>query len=196
VLGTEARQVAYRPLRAFQGMALIARARGSTAGLQNALTQQLHSIDKDLPLHDVHPLTDVVRDNVAQQRFTMVLLIAFAGLALALSAIGLYGVLAFTVAQRTQEIGIRMALGAQAGDVLRMILGQGVLAIAIGIAIGTAGSLLLMRAMASLLFGVHASDPQTFVLVAAALAGVALLASYIPARRAAKVDPMVALRYE
>ena len=196
VLGTEGRQVMFRPVRGMGGMALIVRARNSTAGLGPLLEQTLHSIDKDLPLHDVHPLTDVARDNIAQQRFTMVLLIAFASLALALAAIGLYGVLAYNVAQRTREIGIRMALGARAADVLQMVLRQGAVAIVAGLCIGVAGALLLVRAMASLLFGVRPYDPLTFAAVAIALGGIALLASYIPARRAAKVDPLVALRYE
>jgi putative ABC transport system permease protein len=117
-------------------------------------------------------------------------------LALGLTAVGLYGITAYTVAQRTQEIGIRMALGAKHGDVLRMILGQGTRLVLMGEAIGVVGALALARSIASLLYGVSATDPLTFVFVATALAMVALTACYIPARRAAKIEPMVALRYE
>jgi putative ABC transport system permease protein len=164
--------------------------------IQASIGEQLHAINSNLPFYDVHPLTEIVHQSLGEQRFTMSLLIAFAALALVLAAVGLYGVLSYSVAQRTQEIGIRMALGARAGDVLTMVLRQGFVAVVMGVAIGVAGTLALTRAMASLLFGVGAHDPLTFTAVTVALCVVALLASYIPARRAAKVDPMVALRHE
>jgi putative ABC transport system permease protein len=195
-LGTDARQTAYRPSRTLGGLTLVVRSRTSIASLGPALEQQLHSLDPDLPIYRLQPLTDVARGNVAQQRFTMVLLIAFAALALVLAAIGLYGVLAYAVAQRTHEIGIRMAMGARAADVIGMVLRQGLLSVMVGVLIGIAGSLALLRAMKSLLFGVKAHDPLTFAAVTALLIAVTLMASYLPARRAAKVDPTVALRDE
>jgi putative ABC transport system permease protein len=120
----------------------------------------------------------------------------FAVLALALAVVGLYGVMSYAVAQRTHEIGLRMALGAQTRDVLRMVVGQGMVLVAIGLGLGLGGALLLTRLMKSLLFGVSAADPLTYAGIALLLAAVAFLASYLPARRATKVDPMVALRYE
>jgi putative ABC transport system permease protein len=136
------------------------------------------------------------RSAVARQRFSTMLLGIFATLALVLAAVGIYGVMSYSVAQRTREIGIRLALGAQRNDVLRMTMGQGLKLVAIGVAIGLASAFVLTRVMASLLFGVSATDPITFVTISLVLMTVAMLASYIPALRATKVDPMVALHYQ
>ncbi len=196
IVGTDVHDAVYFPTRNLRYLTLIVRAEGKVEQVESALSTTVREMDPTLPLYDVHPLTQVVREGVMGQRFTMTLLIVFAGLALALAAVGLYGVLAYSVAQRTQEIGVRMALGARSADVLRMIVKQALAPVMIGMAIGIGGSLLLTRAMASLLFGIREYDPRTFVSMAAVLFVTALAASYVPARRAAKVDPMVALRWE
>jgi putative ABC transport system permease protein len=141
-------------------------------------------------------MADFINANTAEPRFQARLLGAFSLLALILSAVGIYGVLAYAVTQRTHEIGVRMALGAESADVLSMVLGRTLILAGAGIAIGAAGALAVTRALATFLFEVKPTDPATFMAVAALLAGVALLAGLIPARRAANVDPMVALRYE
>jgi putative ABC transport system permease protein len=138
----------------------------------------------------------LMQTSVAQRRFIMLLLGSLSAIALALAVVGIYGVISFSVGERTQEIGIRMALGARATDVLRMVLGQGMRVAAIGIVIGLGAAFGLTRLLSSLLFEVSPTDLRTFAVVAALLGAVALLACYIPARRATKVDPMVALRYE
>ncbi|HEV8525027.1 MAG TPA: FtsX-like permease family protein [Terriglobales bacterium] len=138
----------------------------------------------------------VVSNSIAQPRFRTFLLTLFGALAVALAAIGLYGVLAYTVAQRREEIGIRMALGAQMGDVVTMVLRRGMALALVGVVIGLAGSLTLTRVISGLLFEVKATDPVTFVIIMLLLTVVAFFACLVPARRAAKVDPMVALRYE
>jgi putative ABC transport system permease protein len=144
----------------------------------------------------VRTLDEVVSGALAERRFTMLLLALFAATALALSAIGIYGVMAYFVTQRTHEIGIRMALGASRRDVLSMVLGQGVRLAAAGVAAGVIGALLVTRAIAALLFMVGPRDPWTIASLSATLSAVALLACYIPARRATRVDPIRALRYE
>ncbi|MGA8151829.1 MAG: ABC transporter permease [Terriglobales bacterium] len=154
------------------------------------------SVNKDIPLANLRTMQDVIAQSVLRRRFAMLLLSIFSGLAMLLAGIGLYGVMSYTVSQRTHEIGIRMALGAQKRDVLKLVVGQGMKLAALGVAAGVVASMLLTRLMASLLFGVSARDPFTFGALAVLLAVVALIANYVPARRAAKVDPMVALRYE
>jgi putative ABC transport system permease protein len=144
----------------------------------------------------VQTLERIKADSVAPNRLRTTLLGVFAGIALLLAAIGIYGVISYSVAQRTHEMGVRLALGARRRDIFGLVIGSGMLLAGIGLAIGLAGSIALTRLLKSLLFGVDATDPATMVTVAALLAGVASLACYVPARRATKVDPMVALRWE
>jgi putative ABC transport system permease protein len=159
---------------------------------QNAVA----SVNKGVPLANLRSMQDMLAGSVLRRKFAMLLLSIFAGLAMLLAAIGLYGVMSYTVSQLTHEIGIRMALGAQKEDVLKLVVGQGMRLAGLGVILGLVVSMVLTRLMATMLFGVSARDPITFGIVATLLATVALLANYIPARRAARVDPMVALRYE
>ncbi|MCM3901011.1 MAG: ABC transporter permease [Pyrinomonadaceae bacterium] len=169
---------------------------GEPAAFVDLVRGQVQKLDPHLPLYDVKTLARQIDESLAQERLVAWLCTAFGLLATLLAALGLYGVLAFSVAQRTREIGIRLALGAQARDVFKLIIGQGMILIGIGVAIGVAASLALTRFIASLLFGVTPTHATTFVAVSAGLTLVALLACYLPARRATKVDPLVALRYE
>jgi putative ABC transport system permease protein len=174
-------------------MALVIRTTGEPAAFVPVLRRELQAIDKDQPIYNIRTMDDVVRSSLGTRRVSMLLFSVFAGAALLLAAVGIYGVMAYSVTQRTHEIGIRMALGAQAGDVLRMVVRQGMTLVVIGIGVGVAGALGLTRVIANLLFGVNAADPLTFAAIALLLALVALLACYLPARRAAKLDPMIAL---
>ena len=188
--------VAYAQYALPGAMNLIVRASSNPDALTAALHQTVAAIDKEETVSAVRSMDDIVQSSVSQPRFSSLLVGVFAVLALLLAAIGLYGVMAHSVSQRTNEIGIRMALGAKRNDVLRMIVLQGMKLAFAGIAAGLVGSLLFGRLLASVLYQVKPTDAFTIVLVSLVLSGVALLANYIPARRAAKVDPMVALRYE
>jgi len=177
-------------------MRLLVRSTADPAALTSSIREAIHAIDKDQPVFAVATMKQLVSDSVAMRRMTLVLLGLFSGLALILGAIGIYGVISYSVAQRTHDIGIRMALGAPRRDVFRLVVGQGLKLAAIGIAIGIVAAFGLARLMSSLLYGVSTADLETFAGVAILLALVALLASYVPARRAMRVDPMTALRYE
>jgi predicted permease len=165
-------------------------------GLVEAVRNEVKALDKDLPLAEVKTLATVAATAVAGQRFTLWLVGLFALTAVLLACIGIYSVLSYLVAQRTREIGVRMALGAQLGDVVKLVIRQGMTLVLVGVTLGAAAAAALTRLMKGLLFEVEATDPLTFALVAAMLAVVALIACYLPARRATKVDPMIALRYE
>jgi putative ABC transport system permease protein len=177
-------------------MNLIVRTTNDPRGLARSIEREVQALDKDIPVYRFKTLDQYLGVAVAQPRFNALLLSLFAGLALLLTGIGLYGVMAYSVLQRTQEIGVRLALGAQTGDVLKMVLRHGMRLTALGLGLGVAAAYALTRYMESLLFGVKATDPSTFALISLLLIGVSLLACLIPARRAAKVDPLVALRYE
>ena len=177
-------------------MTLVVRTSVDPLSLVSAVRKQVNDLDKDLPLYGVQTMDDVLAAEVAAQRFNAGALAGFAGLAALLAAVGIYGVMAYAVAQRTREIGVRMAMGARPQTVMGMVLKQGLLLALIGVALGVGASLALTRLMTSMLFGVKTSDPATFVLVAVGLTVVALGACWIPARRATRVDPVIALRYE
>jgi putative ABC transport system permease protein len=180
----------------FAGMSIVIRTAAEPASLAPEVRRIVAEVDKSAPVSEVKTMEHIVSESVTQPRFNLFLLGLFGGIALLLSAAGIYGVTAYSVTQRTHEFGIRMALGAQVGDVLRMILGQGMLLIVAGIVVGLVASFALTRLMKSLVFGVSVTDPLTFVAITLLLSVVALIACYIPARRATKVDPLVALRYE
>jgi len=174
----------------------IARTTGDPANLLAVVRQEINEVDADLPVYDLRTMNQVIAESVAQRRFTMLLLAVFAVTALLLAAVGLYGVTAYAVTQRMQEIGIRMALGASRRDVMRLIVGQGMRLALAGVSAGLLAAVAATRLMKSLLFAVSATDVTTFVVVAVVLTLVALGACFVPALRATRVDPMVALRYE
>jgi len=178
------------------GMNLAVRTNADPLNVVSMVTNSIREVDAEVPLLNLQTMEDSVSASLSPQRFTMLLLVAFAGTALLLAAAGIYGVMAYMVTRRTREIGVRMALGAAAGDVLRLVIGQGMWTTAIGVAIGIGGAIALTRTMQSLLFGVSTTDPMTLAGVVLLLAAVSVFACWIPARRATKVDPLVALRYE
>jgi putative ABC transport system permease protein len=177
----------------FNIMGLVIRTAGDPAAFATTLRHEVQALDKDQPVYSVRTMDDVVANSLGTRRVSMQLFTVFAIAALLLAAIGIYGVMAYSVTQRTQEIGIRMALGAQKSDVLRLVVRQGMTLAAIGVVVGLVGALGLTRVISNLLFGVGASDPTTFILISLLLIAVAFVACYLPARRAAKLDPVIAL---
>ncbi len=199
-LDTEARAQMYTPFTQvppfFSGRTLVARTDGDPLSFVAAVRGQVQAIDKDQPISRIHTMEELLARSVSERRFNLLLLATFAGVALLLAAVGIYGVMSYSVEQRRHEIGVRMALGAQPADVLRLLLRQGMKLVAMGVAIGLAAASAMTRLISTLLFSVRATDPVTFGAIALLLTVVALLACYIPARRATKVDPMIALRFE
>jgi putative ABC transport system permease protein len=184
------------PQLTYSSMTFVVRAAGDPLALSGASRREIQAIDPDLPVADVRTMASWIGESVARTRFGTLLLSVFAAVALLLAAVGVYGVMSYSVAQRTHEIGIRMALGARPLDILRLIGGQGLLVALAGVAVGALAAYALTRVMTGLLFQVEATDPAVFASFAALLTVVAALACYVPARRAARVDPLIALRYE
>jgi len=180
----------------FSQMWMLARTDGDPAQLSSVAQQAVREVDPALPAFSMSPLGTIVSDSIAQRRFSMLLLGLFAVVALFLASVGLYGVVSYTVRQRTREIGLRLAIGAAPGNVLRMVLGAGMKLALVGVAIGLAGALALTQLIATMLFNVERFDPVSYGLTAALLLAVAALACYVPARRAMRVDPIVALQQE
>jgi predicted permease len=197
-LDIDTKMVTYFPYASWANgvMFVTARTAGDPAALANSIVEQVHAIDADVPVFDIATMQQRVHDSVARQRFAMTMLGTFAAFAMILAAVGIYGVMSFLVTQGTSDIAIRMALGAQRGTILSLVMQQGMGLALIGIAAGVVGALSLTHLMSGLLFGVSATDPMTFAGVAVLLTLVTLAACYFPARRAMRVDPMVALRYE
>jgi predicted permease len=179
-----------------RAMNVVVRSEVDAAALTAAVTREIRALDSDLPLYNVRTMEDRVDESLARRRFSMLLLTLFACVALGLAAIGVYGVIAYLVSQGTREVGIRMALGATPREILMLLVRQGLTVAATGVAIGLSGALIVTRFMESLLFGISSKDPLTFAAIAVLLGLTALLASYVPARRAARIDPMVSLRSE
>jgi putative ABC transport system permease protein len=177
-------------------MYLVARTSSEASSLAGPIVQEIHAVDPSVAVYQIRTMQDRLYDSLARQRFSTSMLGAFALFALILAAVGVYGVMSYLVSQSTRDIGVRVALGAQPGNIVGMVVRQGMELAVIGIGAGLIGAAALTRVMSSLLFGVSATDAVTFSAVALTLALIAMLATYIPARRATKVDPIVALREE
>lgn len=184
------------PLPVSLPLDLVVRARGEPTGVATAVREAIRTVDRDQPVAGVTPMTKVLSEVLVVERFSAVLMATLATLGLGLSAMGLYGVIAYSVGQRTGELGLRMALGARPSDVLRLVLGQALSLVALGLGLGAAGALGVARLLSSALYEVSPNDPATLGLVALVLGGVSLLACWLPARRATRVSPMAALRSE
>jgi putative ABC transport system permease protein len=195
-LQTQTSAAMYMPTQASPQINFVVRTQGDPLSLVGGVRKEVNALDPDQPLAAVRPMTEWVAMSAAGARYRTILLGLFALIAMILAATGIYGVMSYSVAQRTQEIGVRMALGARPFDVLKLVVRQGMILALIGVVIGLAGALALTRVMSSFLFGVTERDPITFGVVPALLFVVALIACIVPARRATKVDPLVALRYE
>lgn len=197
-LTDDARMETYIPLtqRPSSGIKLAIRTAGDPLSLVEPVKAEIAALDPNLPLRRMQTMEQIVDNSIAQRRFIMGLLAVFAALALVLAAIGIYGVIAYSVAQRTQEMGLRLAIGASRGDVFRLVVRQGLGLALLGVLLGVAGALGLTRVLRSLLYGVSSTDPVIFAAVIAVLAAVALAACCVPAWRAMRVEPMAALRYE
>ena len=177
-------------------MTLSVRTENDPLSLVSAVRNEIFAVDKNQPVYDIQTMEQRMATSIAARQFSMFLLTVFSGLALLLAAVGIYGVISYSVLQQSHEIGIRMALGAGKGDVLKMVVGQGMLLAVFGVAVGLILAFVLSRFLASMVFGVSALDPATFMGVTLLLSAVAFLATYIPAKRATRIDPMIALRYE
>ena len=180
----------------FSGMTVITKTSADPNQLIAALREQVKAVDPDQPIYNIRTMDEIRSESVAPERLNLTLLSLFAGIALVLAVVGIYGVMSYTVTQRTHEIGIRMAIGAQPRDVFKMVIGQGMMLALMGVAFGLVGAFALTRLMATMLFGIEPTDPATFASISVLLTCVALVACYIPGRRATKVDPVVSLRYE
>ena len=176
-------------------MHLVVRTSADPLSLLPDVKNQLWSVYKEQPIARIATIEQLLSESLQERRFTLAILGSFALIALMLTGVGVYGLISFSTRQRTHEIGVRMALGAQTRDILKMIIRQGLVLTASGVGLGLLGAVILTRFLQSMLFGVSATDPLTFIIISLLLAAVALVASYIPARRAMRVDPMVALRY-
>jgi predicted permease len=181
------------PVRA---MNVVIKTASAPENLTATVRKEVRELDPNLPIYGVRTMSDRVGDSIATRRFSVVLLTVFASLALALATVGVYGVITYLVDQGTRELGIRMALGATPGGITNMVIRQGLLLGGIGVAVGIAGALLLTRFLSSLLFGIEPTDPITFVAIGFLMMMVAIISSYIPARRAARIDPVISLRTE
>jgi putative ABC transport system permease protein len=188
--------VSNRQFQQFGGMTIVIRAQNNATVSAASIKREVHAIDSDQPVDRILTMADFASASIEEPRFTTLLLSSFALLAVALALVGIYGVMSYTVTQRTREIGVRMALGADRRDVMRMLVRQVAAHLITGVALGLAGAAVITRVLKGLLFQVNATDPAAFAGAVAVLTLAALAAAYIPARRATRVDPMVALRYE